>query len=157
MGVPMSSPADTTANSRDIPAPRSARVLFAIVLPLLLALQAVALVLAGAVIPFFEFTPIVIVFVAVISRHWSGASHRLLGFSAALAGLMAMEWLAWVVWFAATVPEEPLFLRVLGGFWTLYAVELVVLMAIFTAAVILSWIGLRRSNLEGRQVPTPAS
>jgi hypothetical protein len=116
---------------------------FALVLPLVLILQAVAIVLAGAVIPLFEFTPLVVIVVALASRRWRGVSHRLMRGSFWLAVLMAAEWTAWVVWFALTFPAEAVFLRVISGFLTVYLVELVALMTAFSVAVVRSFVGVR--------------
>jgi hypothetical protein len=112
---------------------------FALVLPLVLILQAVAIVLAGAVIPLFEFTPVVVIVVSLASRRWRGVSHRLMRASFWLAVLMAAEWTAWVGWFALAFPTEAVFVRAISGFLTVYLVELLVLTTVFAVAVVRSF------------------
>ena len=111
---------------------KAASLLFAVALALVMAFFSV--VLAGAVIPLGDLTPVVVLITAAVSRRWSDDAHMAMRVASILAAVMLLEMLVGVPVLLAmldsTAPWAQLFREYSAVFWV-YPTQLMVLLVSF--------------------------
>ena len=131
--------------------------LLKLALPIAIALEILALVVATLVFPVFDLVPLFVLVVAILSRRWAGVATKWFTAASALAVLLLIEWVAWDVWYYTNVFEGSMsnyaYDQLMRQFGTLAMVlllaQIVALLVVFGRACSLSYQGVRRARGEG--------
>jgi hypothetical protein len=132
-----------TESASKHPAPRWGVWLFGLAIPIAIWSMFSTLVMAMGVFAIFDFTPALLLGLALLTRRWSGISTRGFGVAAVLAGVMLLQWVPWYVWmFSQRWPD----LGVINILSEVYALELLALVVLVLVASVRSIRGIRRER-----------
>lgn len=123
----------------------------------------VSIVAAGVVAPLFEFTPVIVLGIALMARRWEGSSRGWLRATAIFAVIMAVEFVVWEGWFlhALNTPGALgagfLGTNVMDVAPLYYLFELCVLLILLGVASVRSIVGIRRRTALARSRSSSAT
>ncbi len=138
-------------------APAWAPGLLKLALPIAIALEILALVVATLVFPVGDLMPLFVLVVAILSRRWAGVATKWFAGASVLAVLLLVEWVAWDAWYYTQVFEGSMsnfaydqLMRQVGTLaMVLLLAQIVALLVVFGRACSLSYQGVKGARAEG--------
>jgi hypothetical protein len=138
----------TSATPSSHGAPRGAGWILGLAIPLAFWFMLTAIAGAMSIGPLYDATPALVLAVAFLTRRWLGVATRWFVGASVLAGIMALEWIPWYSWmYSQRWPSTDM----LNTVASVYALELLLLVILFTTASVVSIRGIRRERVAASE------
>ncbi len=125
------------------PAPHWGVWLFGLAIPFVVWSMLTTMAVAAGIGPLADFTPVLAIALALLTRRWSGVSMRWSLVTAALAGFMVVQWIPWYAWMLTQRwPGND----TLSRLTSIYALELLILVILLIVASVRSIRGIRKDR-----------